>query len=331
MRTGLTFHNKRSLQTDCDVVRSGQRLVLDEHYVLEQRLGRGGMGDVWAAHRERDGQPVAIKILHPHLLDLVGRVEREAEVLMRLPEGCAPSLFAYGCSENGEICLVMERLYGEDLARRLTRPHVMPVWEALTIVTGIAHVLDQAHDMGIVHRDLKPSNVFLCESSHSVFTLRVLDFGIAHLTTASMNEPLTHDGEFVGSPGYLAPEQVLDMDCEIGPHTDVFGLAALAYRLFTGHPAFRCRSYAEAAFQAAYSQPARASGVREDLPESLDEVLGQALSKSPSERPARAGALAAALADALASTDDAPTLVRPTTQAAFRCTDVARDRGRAAS
>ncbi|WP_394833532.1 serine/threonine protein kinase [Pendulispora rubella] len=299
-------------------MRSGQRLVLDEHYQLEELLGRGGMGDVWAGHRERDGQPVAIKILHPHLLDLVGRVEREAEVLMRLPEGCAPSLFAYGCSENGEICLVMERLYGEDLARRLSRPHVMPVWDAMAIVTGVAHVLDMAHDMGIVHRDLKPSNVFLCENAHSSFTLRMLDFGIAHLTTSPAGEPLTHEGEFVGSPGYLAPEQVLDMDYEIGPQTDVFGLAVLAYRLFTGHPAFTCRSFAEAAFQAAYSQPARASGVREELPASFDDVLGQALSKTPSERPARAGALAAALATAL-STDDAPTLVRPSAPAAFHC------------
>jgi len=299
MSTGLTFLDKRAFRTDRDV-RPGQRLLLDEHYQLEHRLGRGGMGDVWAAHRERDGQPVAIKLLHPHLLGLVGRVVREAEVLMLLPQGCAPSLIAYGCGENGEICMVMERLYGEDLARRLAKPHLMPIEEAMAIVTGIAHVLDLAHDMGIVHRDLKPSNVFLCDGTPNLFALRVLDFGIAHLTMDPSGEPLTHEGEYVGSPGYLAPEQVLDMDYEIGPRTDVFGLAVLAYQLFTGRPAFRCRSFAEAAFQAAYVHPTRASGVRAGLPDSFDDVLGQALSKSPSERPARAGALAAALATALA-------------------------------
>ena len=299
MRTVLTIVKQRPAEADRDVARSGEPLTVENDYLLGERLGRGGMADVWAGHRCTDGCPVAIKILHPELSDLHERLEREAEVLDLLPSGCAPALFACGCSESGESCLVMERLYGQDLCRRLSRRGALPPREALAIVTRVAHILDVVHELGVVHRDLKPSNVFLCDAANDALCVRVLDFGIA-LRRGRSDEPPTRNGEFVGSPGYLAPEQVMDNGREIGPHTDVFGLAVLAYRLFTGHRAFHtCRTHAEAAFQAAFVDPAPASGVCRQLPPALDAVLASALAKSWHERPAHATDLAMALTMAL--------------------------------
>ena len=299
MRTTTTSEREQSLQVHRDVTRAGERFVLDDGYQLGRCLGRGGMADVWEARRDRDGRPVAVKILHPSISDLRARVRREAEVLARLPSRRAPELVAYGCSQSGEIGLVMERLFGEDLGRRLRRHRALPPAQALAIVTRVARVLDTAHDLGIVHRDIKPSNVFLCEAANDTLDLRVLDFGIAHVSGRGW-DPLTCEGDFVGSPGYLAPEQVREHGLAVGPYTDVFGLAALADRLFTGYPAFNSRSTAAAAYQAAHASPAPASGVCRELPLALDAVLAAAMAKEPAERPARATDLAKALARVLA-------------------------------
>ncbi len=297
MRTVLTLVEQRPLPADRDLARSDKPCVATGDYLLGERIGRGGMADVFAAQRCADGSQVAIKILHPQLASLRAHLELEADVLARLPAGCAPALVAFACSSDGQSCLVMERLFGQDL-HRLARRTALPPAQALAIVTRVARVLDQAHDLGIVHRDLKPGNVFLCDAAEHVLDLRVLDFGIA-LLPGRGSPAQKCDGEFVGSPGYLAPEQVVENGLPIGPHTDVFGLAALAYRLFTGLPMFTCHSSAEAAFQATYLQPAPASRVRCELPVALDAVLARALSKLPHERPARAGELAQELAQAL--------------------------------
>jgi serine/threonine-protein kinase len=174
----------------------------------------------------------------------------------------------------------------------------LPVARALAIVTGVARVLDAVHALGVVHRDLKPSNVFLCDAGGGI-DVRLLDFGIAQVSGQIDELVLTVSGDVVGSPGYLAPEQVLDDPSAVGPRTDVFALTALAYRLFTGHPAFVGRSLAAAAYQAAFVDPAPASGVCRDLPRALDRVLADGLAKAPERRPGSAGEVAAALAAAL--------------------------------
>jgi eukaryotic-like serine/threonine-protein kinase len=300
MRTVLTLVNKPAEAPERGGVRLRRQAAAEDNYFLGDLIGRGGMADVWAAERCRDGRQVAVKLLRKGIPAMGERVEREAEVLRRLPQGYAPQLVAYGRSESGTSCLVMERLMGQDLFRFLLRRGAPPLNDAMAIVTRVACVLDALHDRGIIHRDLKPSNVFLCRSSSGVLDLRVLDYGIALVPGRSV-EPRLAQGTFVGSPGYLAPEQVSEARAEIGPHTDVFGLAALAYRLFTGIPAFACRSAAEAAFQAMYVEPAPASGVRQGLPSGLDPVLARGLAKDPEVRPARATDLAAELLEALAT------------------------------
>src|SRR6266540_2363048 len=240
MRTVLTLVKQRPPSAGDDAAPSGE-------YRIGELLGRGGMADVFAAQRCVDGRQVAIKILHSHLSDLHERLTLEAEVLARLPVGCAPALISHGPSTVGESCLVMERLYGQDLHRRLNRRPALPTCQALAILTRVAQVLDAAHELGVIHRDLKPSNVFLCDAPDQALDVRVLDFGIAMVAEHGSGPP-SGESDFVGSPGYLAPEQVAENGLSIGPRTDVFGLAALAYRLFTGLPMFKCRSNAEAAF-----------------------------------------------------------------------------------
>jgi serine/threonine-protein kinase len=280
---------------------------------LRELLGRGGMGEVYEAE-PLDGSPlVAIKVLFPHMAELprmIERFQREAEAARRLPAACTAQLLEVGATHDGTHYIVMERLAGEDLAASLRRRGPLAPAEVAALLDELAAALDAAHAQGIVHRDLKPQNVFLTSSG-----VRLLDFGIARLLDGQSDSTITAEGAILGSPGFLAPEQARGATSELGPHTDVFALGAIAYRALTGHHAFPSRNPAHAIYEALHHQPAPPSRVLASVPEAFDAVLAVAMAKLPRDRYTRAGELARDFRRALDGTlpDEVPARARALT------------------
>jgi serine/threonine-protein kinase len=268
-------------------------------YVVEELLGRGGMGEVYAARGKR-GAPreVAIKMLHLHLGTDIGtraRFRREAEVVQKMPADTVANVHEISTSEDGYDYIVMERLRGEDLAALLRRQDRLPVDQVVAIVERIAVALDAAHALGVIHRDLKPQNVFVCTQPRADGgpDVRLLDFGVARLVDASMTSGMTATAAIIGTPGYMAPEQIAS--AEVGPPADVFALGTILYRALTGKPAFPSRSAAAAVDELLHLDPPPPTSVVAGLNPDLDLVVALALAKDQRKRYARAGELAADL------------------------------------
>jgi len=256
-------------------------------YRLGELLGRGGMGEVYEASRE-DGARVAIKVLYGHLAGhptVIERFRREADAARMLPSEFVAAVHHVGTARDGTPYLIMDLLRGEDLAAMLRRRERLPPAELFPIVDALAAALDAAHDHGIVHRDVKPQNVFLVEGGG----VRLLDFGVARLGEGI---GITQTAAVLGTPGYLAPEQITGSGADLGPHTDVFALGAIVYRALTGQPAFAAKNASAAAFEALNHVPAPPSRLTPEVNADMDAVISLALAKRREERYSRASTFA---------------------------------------
>ncbi|HBP16935.1 MAG TPA: hypothetical protein DEA08_03945, partial [Planctomycetes bacterium] len=183
-------------------------------YLLEARLGAGGMGEVWRAHHLHTGAPRALKVLREADPDLQARFRREGEAMARIDHPAVVrvhELFAFG----PELVLALELAEGGSLNERLRGGALRPE-EALRIVTHLAQGLAQVHAAGALHRDIKPDNVFFGREGEA----KLGDFGLTQLRGST--EALTRTGELLGTPAYMAPEQALSQTCD--ERTDVYGL-----------------------------------------------------------------------------------------------------------
>jgi TolB-like protein/predicted Ser/Thr protein kinase len=273
-------------------------------YQVTRMLGEGGMGVVYAAHDDRLDRPVAIKVIRSNALGddtARERFRREARAAARVSHPHICPLYEFD-EDNGQPFLVMELLEGEPLATRIARGAI-PLPEAMAIAGPMLDALAALHRRGIVHRDLKPANVFL--TPHGV---KLLDFGLAqplsgHEHTREL--PLTGRHVVVGTPQYMAPEQLFDHQAD--ERADVFAAAAVIYEMLSGRPAFTGGTLTAILHAVAYSDPAPLDGVP-DLAR-IDGVLREALAKKPGERIARAELLAARLREASAAPESSTRLV----------------------
>jgi hypothetical protein len=258
-------------------------------YLIERKLGEGGMGAVYLARDTQLDRPVALKVPFlggPDGDALRARFLHEARAAAALHHpGVCP---VYDVGEiDGTPYLTMPYLTGEPLSRRVARGP-LPVPEALALVEKLARALHYAHERGVVHRDLKPGNVLLDERGEPV----VMDFGLARRAGDSH---LTHEGEVLGTPAYMAPEQLMGQVAVVGPAADVYSLGVVLYELLTGAPPFQGDLLALAS-QVAYDEPRPPSKVRPAVDGRLDAVCLKALAKRPADRPTMRE-LAVALAD----------------------------------
>ncbi|HET9371061.1 MAG TPA: protein kinase [Vicinamibacterales bacterium] len=268
-------------------------------YRVVREIGQGGMGVVYAAHDDRLDRAVAIKVVRPDLVaDPVSRQRflREARAAARVSHPHICPLYELA-EDHGTPFLVMELLEGESLASRLERGAIPPR-EALRLANQMLAALAALHRRGIVHRDLKPANVFL--TPHGV---KLVDFGLAQRPAnedATREASLTGRGHVVGTPRYMAPEQLFGKSAD--ERADVWAAAAVIYEMLAGRPAFGGSSLPEIAHAVGYEEPAALG----DLPDlaAIDRALRPALAKDPVARIPRAEMLAANLDAALAPTTD---------------------------
>lgn len=260
-------------------------------YELIERLGQGGMGEVWRARHRTLGKLVAIKLIRAGTLgasveadrEILRRFEREAHVAAALRSPHAIQLQDFGVTPEGAFFQVMELLDGLDLRQLVERFGPVPPGRAVGMLRQAADALAEAHGLGFVHRDVKPSNLFLCRLGTRVDFVKVLDFGLARSTDGG-DPSLTQTGGIPGSPATIAPEVLRGQ-----PPTDkadVYALGCVATWLLTGHLPFEGASAIEVIVGHLERVPAPlldAAGA--PIPASLAACVSSALSKDPSGRP----------------------------------------------
>ena len=277
--------------------------ALSGRYRLEREIGAGGMADVYLAHDLKHDRDVAIKVLNPNLAAAVGaeRFGSEIRTIAHLKHPHILPLFDSG-SADGFLFYVMPFIEGESLRDRIRRDQTLPIADVVKILRELADALAYAHAAGVIHRDVKPDNVLT--SGRHVF---LADFGIAYALAPADRATLTATGTFVGTPAYMAPEQVASGQAEL--RSDIYALGALAYELLTGTPPFT-GSPQDVVVAQLTEAPDAMSERRSDTPASLADLVMRCLAKNPDDRWQRADDLLPVL-DALASpttsTSPAPT------------------------
>ena len=264
-------------------VRPGDRVA---SYTVVERLGAGGMGEVWRARDERLGRDVAIKLLLPHPSDSTVRVsafQHEAHAAGTLNHPNVLTVYDVG-DHGGVPYLVTECLAGESLRARLGRGP-LSVAAALDVALHVARGLGAAHARGLVHRDLKPENVFLAADGR----VKILDFGLATLHDSSPQASPPHESAAApmrslvgGTAGYMAPEQV--RGDVVDGRADIFAVGTVLYEMLTGRQPFR-RDSALATLDAVLTmQPPDLSDTRPEIPPALSSIVRRCLAKSPGDR-----------------------------------------------
>lgn len=275
-------------------------------YRLVDKLGEGGMGQVWRAEHRMLARPAAIKLIRPGALEVdagraqtvVRRFEREAQTTARLSSPHTVDLFDFGVADDGTFYYVMELLSGVSLEELVRRHGPAPAERVVHILVHACNSLADAHANGLVHRDIKPANLFLCRRGIEFDFVKVLDFGLV-TTLAEMegyHTRLTRDGVVTGTPAYMAPE-LASGDTEIGPAADLYSLGCVAYWLLTGELVFDADTPMRTILDHVNTPPVAPSERTEvEIPPALEAAVLRCLAKQPRERFASAAALAGALA-----------------------------------
>ncbi|MCB9596668.1 MAG: serine/threonine protein kinase [Sandaracinaceae bacterium] len=263
-------------------------------YRLVEKIGEGGMGEVWRAHHHALGREVAIKILSHEKRacpDAIARFEREASMMSQLTHPNAVQVFDYGVTEDGLFYYAMELLDGEDLAGTLSRMGRLDPARAVEWIRQAAQGVAEAHRAGIVHRDLKPENLFVTRRD-GVSAIKVLDFGLARLTRDSSPQ-LTRDGWVVGTPATIAPELVRGEPADA--RSDVYALGVVLYHMLAGVRPFEGEAATVMRAKVKLDPVKPSLHTSTWIPPHLEAVVMRCLARDPDARYADADALVEAL------------------------------------
>ena len=292
--------------------------VIAERYAVTRRIGRGGMGAVYAARQQPLGRDVALKVIRADLAhdpEVVGRFEREARAIARLSDPHIVVVYDFGHS-GGTLYLAMELLTGVSLGERLRTGGPMPLPSALRIARDICVALDAAHDAGVIHRDLKPDNIMLVTADGRSDYAKVLDFGIARIT-GGPDLALTSSRTVLGTPGYVAPDVIMSGMTD-DPRSDLYAVGVILFEMLAGRAPFQSTSAGAMLVAQASSEPPLLSSIVGGVAAPVVELVRLLTARRPDARPPSARFVIDAI-DAV--TSGAPTaalfggLCRPATSA----------------
>ena len=293
---------------------SGDRKLVEGdtvgEYVVRDQLGKGGFGTVYRAVHPLIGKQVAIKVLSRRYSSdeaIVSRFVAEARAVNQIRHRNIIDIFSFGQLSDGRHYYVMEYLDGIPLDRHLNEQGVLRIESALPILRAIARALDAAHAKGIAHRDLKPENIVLSFDDEGQIYPKLLDFGIAKLTSPEQEQAhRTGTGVPLGTPYYMSPEQCRGRD--VDHRTDIYSFGVLSFRLLTGDYPFE-GELIEILHKHMHEEPPRPSSINPVLTPEIDRAITWMLQKDPAQRPATV--MAAVFA--LQGESTAPTPMFPTT------------------
>src|SRR4051794_9236022 len=253
-------------------------------WIVERELGRGGMGSVYGVTHEEIGKRAALKVMHRRLVTTQSaeRMLVEARVVNQVGDPNIVDIFETGTLPDGRPYIVMERLEGVPLAVRADEGKILPD-EVISVLLQVCDALIAAHAAGVVHRDLKLDNVFLIDNPDDPAHPRVklLDWGIAKIISADVRH--TIEGQLVGTPQYLAPEQA--RGAAVSAQTDVYSLGVMAYEMFLEQLPFEAETSAEIMAMHLRAIPPPPSEMWPDIPRTLENLILAMLSKHPDSRP----------------------------------------------
>lgn len=291
--------------------------LLAGRYAIERRLGQGGMGAVYLATQALVERKVVVKVMRSDTdADEVvrGRFLREARAASRVTHPNVITIYDFGYTDEGMAYLVMELVDGPSLADIMEADERLPWRRAASVVAQAARALEAAHRAGIVHRDIKPGNVMLTTNDDGTELVKVLDFGVARVQDSG-DARLTRTGAVMGTPAYMAPEQVAGR--EVGPQADIYALAAMLFDLVTGQLPFDGKNVTDVLLKHLSAQPPTMRSVATDIdvPEALEALVARCMAKAPGDRPQSAGAVAAELERIASGQGAQPPAATPTVNA----------------
>lgn len=254
-------------------------------YRIVRLLGQGGMGAVHEAVHVRVNKRVAIKTLHAHVAastEGVARFMREAEAAARIRHPHTVDVTDVGV-ENSVAYLVMEFLEGEDLGKRLERSGTFRVDELVDLMLPVCSALSATHEEGIVHRDLKPENIFVARTRADTEVVKLLDFGISHLSNPADAMRLTSTNSIMGTPYYISPELAGGAK-NVGPPSDQYAFGVILYECITGTVPSKGDSLLQVLLRITTEPVVPPSALRGDLPPQFERVLMRCLEKGVAER-----------------------------------------------
>ncbi len=273
-------------------------------YHLVERLGTGGMGEVWRAEHRLLARDAAIKLVRPEVLGardeddarlMIKRVVSEAQATAALSSPHTIQVFDFGITKDGTFYYVMEMLAGRDLESLVREFGPLSPTRVLYLLRQVCHSLADAHARGLVHRDVKPANIYVCRMGLEYDFVKVLDFGLVKMQAGSRpgreQTLATGENSTPGTPAYMAPEVILG-ESDVDRRADVYSLGCVTYFLLTGELVFEADSSMKMLMQHLHAQPVPPSQRTElPVPHALDELILACLQKDPQLRPQDAGEL----------------------------------------
>lgn len=276
--------------------------LLDERYLLEKRLGRGAMGQVYLARDENlVTRRVAVKTVRPDILndedmqegEAIARFEREARTAASIRHPNVVDVTDFGKTPEGVFFLVMEYVEGETLHHLLRREGTLSPRRALVLLRQVAEGVEAAHDAGILHRDLKPANIFIMQRKRKTMTsvvddgfVKVGDFGLAKIVNDAIAEEISASGPasrgIIGTPEYMAPEQ-MQPGANLDARADVYAIGTIAYHMLGGRPPFT-GDLPQLIMQKMMNAPPALSTLRSDIPPEVEKAVMHALERDAERR-----------------------------------------------
>jgi DNA-binding NtrC family response regulator len=266
-------------------------------YSLIERLGSGGMGDVWLARHQLLARPAAVKIVREAALGggedghvRRQRFAREARATSELQSAHTVQLYDFGVTEGGGFYYVMERLRGMDLKRLVERHGPLSPERVVFLLKQACLSLSEAHALGLVHRDIKPANLFACRLGSEFDFVKVVDFGVVSRNAREAAAQITTAGMILGTPAFLAPE--LMSGPAFDGRADIYALGCVAFWLLTGRPPFEADDAMTILMHHAQTPATAPSTMSEEpIPAQMDALVLECLEKDPSRRPGTADLL----------------------------------------